>query len=479
MTYEEYIAEHKAREEEKRQAALKEAEIYKERAAADAQASYMQNMSTYGVNAENMAQMGLTGGGYSDYLNAQAYAQKRSDMQTASANELALKQQAESKYADNILSLDGQLLAYQEAEKAEKEQYAKSVYNTLWEAVQDSNTTYTADSIRAIAEKAGLSDEDISTLTGMLDATQAKKAEDEKKAQDDQAAAEQEEKTTYSAGLKSEAMATIEANGGMSVDYINSLKGYGMSDADIAEVVEYNNKYIFNVSVSTLNTAKANGDIATMESILTQADKYYKDGQMTAERYQELYSIYSTYSVDTVMGMDYGSDYKKKLNTILDQKSEIEEQYKAGKISKATYDTLMGKINAQTSNTAKGGWYIQGLGSGRNNDDVDITIGGTSRNKDTEYDLLCGDAIKDSNLVAELNRIATGDPTKTPSTSGEGSGWFFGVGSDPSISSNDKPNKLIVAYGNMYLYTTKGWVPLKNDNNDYDLGNAIRAFLGS
>ena len=479
MSYEEYIAEQKAREEEKRQAALKEAEIYKERAAADAQASYMQNMSTYGVNAENMAQMGLTGGGYSDYLNAQAYAQKRGEMQTASANELALKQQAETKYADNILSLDGQLLAYQEAEKAEKEQYAKSVYNTLWEAVQDPNTTYTADSIKAIAEKAGLSDEDISTLTGMLDATQAKKVEDETKAEEEQAAAKEEEKATYSAGLKSEAMATIEANGGMSVDYINSLKGYGMSDADIAEVVEYNNKYIFNASVSTLNTAKANGDIATMESILTQADNYYKDGQMTAERYQELYSIYSTYSVDTVMGMDYGSDYKKKLNTILDQKSEIEEQYKAGKISKATYDTLMGKINAQTSNTAKGGWYIQGLGSGRNNDDVDITIGGTSRNKDTEYDLLCGDAIKDSNLVAELNRIATGDPTKTPSTSGEGSGWFFGVGSDPSISSNDKPNKLIVAYGNMYLYTTKGWVPLKNDNNDYDLGNAIRAFLGS
>ena len=46
MTYEQYIAEQKAREEEKRQAALKEAEIYKERAAADAQASYMQNMST-------------------------------------------------------------------------------------------------------------------------------------------------------------------------------------------------------------------------------------------------------------------------------------------------------------------------------------------------------------------------------------------------------------------------------------------------
>ena len=290
MSYEEYIAEQKAREEEKRQAALKEAEIYKERAAADAQASYMQNMSTYGVNAETMAQMGLTGGGYSDYLNAQAYAQKRGEMQTASANELALKQQAETKYADNILSLDGQLLAYQEAEKAEKEQYAKSVYNTLWEAVQDPNTTYTADSIKAIAEKAGLSDEDISTLTGMLDSTLAKKAADEKKAQDDKAAAEEEQKATYSAGIKSDAMAQIEANGGMSVEYINSLKGYGLSDADMAEVIKYNQKYTYN----SYKSAITGGYTVNTSDI----DTAYNDGLLDATQYNSLKSEWNK-SIDT------------------------------------------------------------------------------------------------------------------------------------------------------------------------------------
>ena len=175
MTYEQYIADQKAREEEKRQAALKEAEIYKERAATDAQASYMQNMSTYGVNAENMAKMGLTGGGYSDYLNAQAYAQKRGEMQTASANEAAMKQQAETTYADNITSFYGQLLSYKEAEKANEK-----------------------------------------------------------------------EKATYNAGLKAETIATIEANGGVSVEYINSLKGLGLSDADIQEIVDCNQKYTYN-----------------------------------------------------------------------------------------------------------------------------------------------------------------------------------------------------------------------------------------
>ncbi len=290
MTYEEFIAEQKAREEEKRQAALKEAEIYKERAAADAQASYMQNMSTYGVNAETMAQMGLTGGGYSDYLNAQAYAQKRGEMQTASANEAAMKQQAESKYADNILALDGQLVAYKEAEKAEKKQYAKSVYNTLWDAVQDPNTTYTADSIKAIAEKAGLSEEDITALTGMLDSTLAKKAEDEKKAEEEKAEAEEEQKATYSAGLKSDAMAQIEANGGMSVEYINSLKGYGLSDEDLAEVVAYNQKYTYN----SYKSAITGGYNVNTSDI----DTAYNDGLLDATQYNSLKTEWNK-SIDT------------------------------------------------------------------------------------------------------------------------------------------------------------------------------------
>ena len=169
MTYEQYIAEQKAREEEKRQAALKEAEIYKERAAADAQASYMQNMSTYGVNAENMAQMGLTGGGYSDYLNAQAYAQKRGEMQTASANELALKQQAESTYADNIAALNKDLFTYQETQKTNKQ----TGYNTLLGYAMDADSGMTEETIRAMAKNIGLSEEEIQSIINTMNTAQS------------------------------------------------------------------------------------------------------------------------------------------------------------------------------------------------------------------------------------------------------------------------------------------------------------------
>lgn len=169
MTYEEYIAEQKAIEEEKRKAALKQAQVYKERAAADAQASYMQNMSAYGVNAENMAKMGLTGGGYSDYLNAQAYAQKRDDMQVASATELAMKQQAETTYADGIAALNKEKFAYQQSEKQNK----TNAYNSLLGYAMDANSGLTEESIRSMAKNIGLSEEEIQSIINTMNTAQS------------------------------------------------------------------------------------------------------------------------------------------------------------------------------------------------------------------------------------------------------------------------------------------------------------------
>ena len=273
MTYEEYIAEQKAREEEKRQAALKEAEIYKERAVADAQASYMQNMSTYGVNAETMAKMGLTGGGYSDYLNAQAYAQKRGEMQTASANEAAMKQQAETTYADNILSLDGQLVAYKEAEKAENEQYAKSVYNTLWEAVQDTNTTYTTENVKDIAEKAGLSEEDITTLTGMLDSTLAKKEAEEQKIQ---------EEILYGVFDNIETIPNKEA----AKDYLIS-QGYEKGSEEYEAAMEHwGNTFTSSFATEEYKTAAVQANIAVIPDVYNvpiTTDKYFDPKKSNAK----------------------------------------------------------------------------------------------------------------------------------------------------------------------------------------------------
>ncbi|MDY4654832.1 MAG: hypothetical protein SO386_01150, partial [Eubacteriales bacterium] len=141
------------------------------------------------------------------------------------------------------------------------------------------------------------------------------------------------------------------------------------------------------------------------------------------------------------------------------------------------YKTLKEKAGGENYNACSGGWNLQGLGSGRNNDDVDITIGATSRggNGKKEYDLLCSSTITDSEIISELNRIATGDATKTPSNTGSGTLWNWW---NTNSNENGNAGRLIVAYGNMYLYTSKGWTKLKSDNNDAELANAISAFTG-
>ena len=70
--YKEQLDKLNAQIEQNKQNALQQAESERERAVIDARSSYEQNKATYGANAEQLAAMGLSGSGYSDYLNQQA-----------------------------------------------------------------------------------------------------------------------------------------------------------------------------------------------------------------------------------------------------------------------------------------------------------------------------------------------------------------------------------------------------------------------
>ena len=184
-----------------------------------------------------------------------------------------------------------------------------------------------------------------------------------------------------------------------------------------------------------------------------------------------------TTAVDNFLTTNYSSvsasyeAYNKIMSDLESARAEIGED---------AYNELVAKMNSTSSKDCSGGWFIQGLGSGRENDDIDITIGSTSRkgNGAKEYDLLCGAEVTDEKIKKALNKLATGDENKSPSTSGEGSGWFFGVGSDPNISSTEKDGKIVVFMNQMYIYTTKGWRVVKADNDASQLQDAIDAFLG-
>lgn len=453
MSYEDYIAEMKKGYQEQLDAANKQAEQTKARAMANAENAYAQNKATYGTNAETLAQMGLTGGGYSDYLQAQAYAQKRADAQAATAQEIASKSNNQATYQQYITAMNEKLAEkalyeeqleeqrkYNEQKTAEQREYERqqleeqrkyneeqtasskkqNVFDSLWSGVQDTNTTYTEEAIDGIAKEYGLSDDQVASLKTLLKNTKNKASEEKSKA------------------ILESVLANVDAaaTGSLDLDEVTSL--------------DYN--------------------IATVED-------YYTKGYISKEQLQTVYNKYATVTVETVANTDFGSDDQKKIKSYLSAQKDIEQWYKDGKLTYSMYKTLKEKAGGENYNACSGGWNLQGLGSGRNNDDVDITIGATSRggNGKKEYDLLCGSTITDSEIVSELNRIATGDATKTPSNTGGGTLWNWW---NTNSNENGNAGRLIVAYGNMYLYTSKGWTKLKSDNNDAELANAISAFTG-
>ncbi len=174
-TYEEYLEQQKELLDKRKAEADRQAEAAKERAAVDAQASYTQNMATYGTNAERLAQMGLQGGGYSDYVNAQAYAQKRADVQQANVTEAAAKAQNRATYEDALAEIDKSELEYKEKQQEKAEAEAKgykekqdSIYASLWERAIDPDSNYTETNIESLGREYGLPDSQIEELKSVI-----------------------------------------------------------------------------------------------------------------------------------------------------------------------------------------------------------------------------------------------------------------------------------------------------------------------
>lgn len=175
--YKEQLDKLNAQIEQNKQSALQQAESERERAVIDARSSYEQNKATYGANAETLASMGLSGSGYSDYLNQQAYATQRAETQNANAQaeatKLTAEQQANSdklnaelSYAENLQGNAEKLAQYQqqkaEEAKAEEEQ-KKQYYAALLTSANSGD--YTAEQLAELGKQYGLSEEQITSIT--------------------------------------------------------------------------------------------------------------------------------------------------------------------------------------------------------------------------------------------------------------------------------------------------------------------------
>lgn len=338
MTYEQYIEEAKKGYQAQLDAAKKQAEQTRQRAIVDAQSGYMQNLASYGANAEQMADAGMQGGGYSDYLNAQAYAQKRSDVQQANAQAAYENQAAEGTYQGYINSLNQQLAqkalddqriadqreyeqkqtederVYQqqlleEQRKYEEEQYEKQkkegMYGSLLDFVSDPNSGYTAEIIDEFAQQYGFDERQTQSLKSILSIVQKN--------------AEEQDAKKASADLLQQALYDIES-GVCNDSYLDTLKELGLTDEDYKKALLA--KYRF----ETRNGLLVNTD---------NVESSYKNGDIGKEDYESLKNDWNN-SIDasesfftTDQGTISYADAKRALESVINNAWTSEDKKQA------------------------------------------------------------------------------------------------------------------------------------------------------
>lgn len=179
------------------------------------------------------------------------------------------------------------------------------------------------------------------------------------------------------------------------------------------------------------------------------------NGQGSGEQGQSSYDL--RYEILGIEDSDnWADEYKSKKEKLESLKGTIPEE---------KYAELESQLEEYNPTSKDAEWSIQGLGTGRANDDVDITINGVT------YDLLCGDGVSDD-LKGKLNELATGSSSSSPSNEHDSflGNWY-------GVDSNKQPGRLVVYDGKMYLYTLKGWKSVTNDNDKVSLQNCINAYL--
>lgn len=308
--------------DEQKQAALESAETARERSIADARSSYEQNKATYGANAEALASMGLSGSGYSDYINAQAYAQQRGDVQNANAVAAAERTAAESEaaqkklsaemsYSENIAKTDEALVKYKQEQSDKKDSYYANLLNFA------NNGTYTADQLAQLGAQYGLNDEQLATLQNAANQYKTDK------------------NNAYYTDLLSYAN-----NGAYSADQLSQLGStYGLDETQIKSLTDAANKYTADKQAANYNQLASNfaGSVDYLESAKNNGDISESQYGQLVELYQK--TNYEQYSTDVTSGVA--------------DTAAIDRAFKNGEISQSQYNTLKSEWNknVDTSDT--------------------------------------------------------------------------------------------------------------------------------
>lgn len=382
--YKEQLDKLNAQIEQNKQNALQQAESERERAVIDARSSYAQNLATYGANAEQLAAMGLSGSGYSDYLAQQAYATQRAETQNANAQaeatKVAAEQQANSdklnaelSYAENMQGNAEKLAQYQqqkaEEAKAEEEQ-KKQYYAALLTSANAGE--YTSDQLASLGAQYGLDEVQISQLQAAAD-----------KYKSDQQSLSYTEAlqmiSDYGADLDVSYLETLLNTGSISQEQYNQL------------MAQYSKELV------------ASGDVATEDT--DKIDDLHQSGQISDADYNKQKDQWNS-QIDTSdtffnSGSMSATEAKKQLDNILNNEWTSEENKKA---LQKTYDRLYKVITNDVRFNNDGGWLIFGstdMGSVGNNFSLIDDSG-------FKYRIESGGEVTDTAIKSLANNVADG-----------------------------------------------------------------------
>lgn len=382
--YKEQLDKLNAQIEQNKQNALQQAESERERAVIDARSSYEQNKATYGANAEQLAAMGLSGSGYSDYLNQQAYATQRAETQNANAQaeatKLAAEQQANSdklnaelSYAENMQGNAEKLAQYQQqkAEEAKAEEEQKKQYYAA--LLTSANTgEYTSEQIASLGAQYGLDEAQISQLQASAD-----------KYKSDQ------QSLSYT-----EALQMISDYGAdLDVSYLETLLNTGSVSQEQYDqlMAQYSKELI------------ESGDLANEDT--DKIDDLHQSGQIGEEDYNKQKEQWNS-QIDTSdaffnSGSMSASEAKKQLDKILNNEWTSEENKKA---LQKTYDSLYKVVTNDVRFNNDGGWWIFGS---TDMDDVGNTFS-LIDNSGFKYRIESGGKVTDSAITSIARDVADG-----------------------------------------------------------------------
>lgn len=460
--------------ENQRVAAEQRADVERERGVVDARSSYEQNKASYGANAEAMGSMGLSGSGYSDYLNTKAYAQQRAETQAANAQADASKREA--RYAEDQARLQADSDYYQNKYNAEqaysdRKYEIDTTYQTnLLGANQNKaqaeheatsaerESKFNADQAHtqnAYAAESGYSqskhEADSQARSDKLGAEQsadagkfsAEMSYQENLLNNDDAigkyrqeqAAEAEEKASYARAAYTELLSGANSGAYTAAQLEQLAADYGLSDVQKQSLINAANDYTAKKQAATNSEISSNtGDMAgTVQSAIDS-------GSISKEQGQE--HIYNNYKDEIASGSaDTGA---------------IDAAYNKGQISEAQYNDLKNRWNDNIETTSDF-FYSNG----------------TMLNKSAAKQAL--DNLTKQSWLSQANKSAItaiynslySPVTKSVSFNNDGGWWIFG-----STDTGAKGNNFSVKTSDGTIYRVE-YGGEETDTNIKEIGSSV------